>query len=134
MKKIRVTVICIILVLVMGCFTGCSKYTSSWSASAFIHSNTPNNALMSFWKFSGTIVHTLVCKDSSKEVLNYSANLKKGKITVYYDDDGTKKELFTIKEGEEITSEILKLHEGTVYVIVETDGECENGELEFNIK
>ena len=134
MKKLRLTIIWIILILITGCFTGCSKYTSNWSASAFVHSNTSKNALMSFWKFSGTMVHTLECKDASQEFLNYSASLKKGKLTVYYDDDGTKKELFKIKEGEEITAEIQKIHEGTVYVIVETDGECESGELEFDIK
>ena len=89
---------------------------------------------MSFWKFSGTMVHTLNYEDATKDTLTYSGNLKTGRLTVYYDDDGTKKELFKLKAGEEIDSKVEKLHEGTIYVIVETDGDCENGKLEFNIE
>ena len=95
---------------------------------------------MSFWKFDGTIVFKLKCKDSGKEVLKYSGKLEDkneeedGTITVYYDDDGTKKELFTLKNGESVEATLNKLNEGTVYIIVETDNRCENGELEFNIE
>ena len=134
MKTKRIIVIGIISALILGCFTGCSKYHSSWNASGFVHSNTSDNAFMSFWKFSGTMVHTLKCTDASKETLKYSGNLETGSLTVYYDDDGTKKTLFILKEGEEIDSKVEKLHEGTVYIIVETDGDCENGRLEFDIE
>ena len=134
MKTKKVIVIGLISALILGCITGCSKYSSHWNASGFVHSNTSDNAIMSFWKFSGTMVHTLKCKDASKETLTYSGNLKTGSLTVYYDDDGTKKELFKLTEGEEIDSKVEKLHEGTVYIIVETDGDCENGKLEFNIE
>ena len=131
---VRTIVIGIVSALVMGCFTGCSKYTSSWNASCFVHSNTSGNAYMDFGTFSGTMVNTLKCEDASKETLKYTGSLESGKLIVYYDDDGTKKELFTLKEGEEVTSTVEKLHEGTVYIIVETEGKCENGELEFDIE
>ena len=55
-------------------------------------------------------------------------------MIVYVDYDGTKKELFKLSDGEEINSSLKDLKEGTVYVIFETDGKCENGEFEFELE
>ena len=136
-KACRSAVILLMLVSSLT-LTACGKYNSSWSAMAFAHSNTSKSASMSFWKFDGTIVFKLNCKDSGREVLKYKGELdnkeENGTITVYYDDDGTKKELFSLKNGESVEATLDKLNEGTVYIIVETDLRCENGELEFNIE
>ena len=140
MKKALKYVVTILMVLSVLALTACDKYVSSWSATGFVHSNTSDSASMSFWKFKGNIVYKLKCKDSTKEVLKYKGNLdnddedENGTITVYYDDDGTKKELFSLKNGESVEASLDKLNEGTVYIIVETDGRCENGALEFNIE
>ena len=139
-KKTRRFLVMVLMLLTILTLTACGKYNSSWSATAFVHSNTSKSASMSFWKFDGTIVFKLKCKDSGKEVLKYSGKLEDkneeedGTITVYYDDDETKKELFTLKNGESVEATLNKLNEGTVYIIVETDIRCENGELEFNIE
>ena len=137
-KKTRRFLVMVLMILSILSLTACGKYNSSWSATAFAHSNTSKSASMSFWKFDGTIVFKLKCKDSGKEVLKYSGKLdgkeENGTITVYYDDDGTKKELFSLKNGESVEATLDKLNEGTVHIIVETDNRCENGELEFNIE
>ena len=137
-KKTRRFLVMVLMILSILSLTACGKYNSSWNATAFVHSNTSKSASMSFWKFEGTIVFKLKCKDSGKEVLKYSGKLdgkeKNGTITVYYDDDGTKKELFSLKNGESVEATLDKLNEGTVHIIVETDNRCENGELEFNIE
>ena len=138
-KKTRRFLVMVLMILSILSLTACGKYNSSWSATAFAHSNTSKSASMSFWKFDGTIVFKLKCKDSGKEVLKYSGKLdgkeENGTITVlYYDDDGTKKELFLLKNGESVEATLDKLNEGTVHIIVETDNRCENGELEFNIE
>ena len=137
-KKPRRFLVMVLMILSILSLTACGKYNSSWSATAFAHSNTSKSASMSFWKFDGTIVFKLKCKDSGKEVLKYSGKLdgkeENGTITVYYDDDGTKKELFSLKNGESVEATLDKLNEGTVHIIVETDNRCENGELEFNIE
>ncbi|MBR5179901.1 MAG: hypothetical protein IKW90_14020 [Lachnospiraceae bacterium] len=140
MKKALKYVVTILMVLSVLVLTACDKYASSWSAAGFVHSNSSKSASMSFWKFKGNIVYKLKCKDSTKEVLKYKGNLnnedeeENGTINVYYDIDGTKKELFSLKNGESIEASLDKLNEGTVYIIVETDGRCENGALEFNIE
>ena len=137
-KKTHRFLVMVLMILSILSLTACGKYNSSWSATAFVHSNTSKSASMSFWKFDGTIVFKLKCKDSGKEVLKYSGKLdgkeENGTITVYYDDDGTKKELFSLKNGESVEATLDKLNEGSVHIIVETDNRCENGELEFNIE
>ena len=138
-KMLKIAVMMLITLSIFT-LTACGKYTSSWSAVGFVHSNTSKSASMSFWKFSGTMVFKLKCKDATKEVLNYNGRLENeddgenGSITVYYDVDGTKNELFSLQNGESVEASFDKLNEGTVYIIVETDGRCENGELEFNIE
>ncbi len=137
-KKTCKSMAIILMLLSILTLTACSKYNSSWSAAAFAHSNTSKSASMSFWRFEGTIVFKLQCKDSEKEVLTYNGKLnneegENGTITVYYDTDGTKKELFSLKNGETVEATLDKLNKGTVYIIVETDLRCENGALEFNI-
>ena len=131
--KITKVILALVMALATLSFTGCGKYTSSWSASAYVHTNTSTYAYMDFWTFKGTQVHTLKCKNESG-TLTYSGKLEKGNVIVYVDYDGTKKELFRLGEGEEINSSLKYLKEGTVYVIFETDGKCENGEFEFEIE
>ena len=124
----------IVIVMLFGmlCMTGCAKYTASWSASLYAHSNTSESASMSFWTFTGTEVQTLKCKDKTG-TLKYSAKLEIGSATVYIDYDGEKKELFKIGAGEEIEDSFDGLKKGKIYVIVETDGKCEEGKFEFVI-
>ena len=131
-KDIRAKVWCIVLVTVMSfILCGCSGYTSSYKAMVLVQSNTKDSAFMSFSTFEGTIVFKLKAKTGAK--LSYSAKLSEGSAKVYCDTDGTKKELFDVASGEEISAELDDLGSGTVYIIVETDGKCEEGDMHFDI-
>ena len=112
-------------------FAGCSAYRSHYKAVGFVHSNTPGSAFMSFYEFEGTNVFTLKCKNAGGK-LKYSAKLETGAIKVYYDTDGSKKELFSVGAGDEISSSLDLASAGKTYIIVETDGKCMNGDFQFD--
>ena len=132
MKKMMPAVVAVMLLLV--CLTGCGKYSSSFSATILVSSNTSGSSYMSFSSFSGTKTFKMNCKSGSDGVLEYSAKLETGSATVYYDDDGTKTELFTIKGGEEVRTSTVPVSNGTVYVIVETNEKCKEGRFDFAVR
>ena len=72
-------------------------------------------------------------KSSGEGDLKYSAKLESGSATVYYDYLGTKSKLFSVSGGEELASYGGYVDTGTVYIIVETEGECRNGVFQFNL-
>ena len=127
MKKIAVLLVSALLLMSLN---GCGKYSSSYKAVAFVHSNDSDSAFMSFYSFEGRMVFKL--KSSAEGDLKYTARLESGSASVYYDFYGTKQELFSISGGEEIDSHGGYVETGTVYIIVVTDGACQNGEFRFS--
>ena len=132
MKKTKVLVIMAVMMLVATVAAGCSKYKSKYFAVCFAHSNTSGSAFMNFGEFDGTMVFTLKTKKDG--AIKYNAKLEKGSLTVYYDSEGTKEELFKLSAGESVSSSLENLPKGKVYIIVETDGNCKNGDLDFKVK
>ena len=128
-KKILLFAVAAVLLISL---TGCSGYTSSYKAVAFVHSNEPSSAFMSFYNFDGRMVFKM--KSAEGGQLNYSAKLESGSATVYYDSNGTKTFLFSIAGGEETDPGSIAVGAGTVYVLVETDGECGNGDFRFDLQ
>lgn len=114
------------------CLSGCGKYNSHYNATAFVHSNESDSAFMSFWKFEGTMVFKLKCKQAGQS-LAYTAKLETGSATVYYDCGDGKTELCTVSAGDDLQDVLDELTPGTVYIIVETDGKCETGSFDFKI-
>jgi len=133
MRKFIVLVISILLLLSCTMLSGC-KYASHFTATILVQSNTSDSGFMRFDSFTGTYVFKFKCTDESSGTLNYNAKLNAGNLKVYYDNGSEKKELFTLSSNETIGSSIDSLKEGTVYVIVETDGKCENGDLQFSLE
>ena len=129
MKRLLSLISSMIVLLLLA---GCAKYSSSYNAVGFAHSNSSASAVMSFHSFDGTIVFKL--KSHGEGDLKYAAKLESGNVTVYYDYNGTKSELFSIGSGEKMDSHGGYVESGTVYVIVETGGECLNGEFSFSIE
>ena len=129
MKKIIALISVVILALALA---GCG-YNEHYTSIVMISSEGNNEAFMTFGSFEGTRVLDLRNSNKKKDTLYYSASLKKGKATVYYDYDGTKKELFKIKAGETIDDSIADLELNKVYVIIESDGNCEDGDFRFKI-
>ena len=112
--------------------SGCSKYSSDYDAVGFVHNDLSDEAYMDFYKFDGHIVFDLDGSEGSR--LEYSGKLEKGSITVSIDSDGRKKELFSLSDSSEVTSSLDLPQTDTVYLIVETSGSCENGDIHFNIR
>ena len=128
MKKIIALLISVLLLFTL---TGCSNYVSSYKAVGFVHSNKASSAFMSFYSFDGRMVFKL--KSAGEGDLKYSAETESGSAKVYYDYNGEKTELFSVNGGDEIESHGGYIEKGTVYIIVETDGECQNGAFDFEI-
>ena len=125
MKKViqRILLLMTAVVLCMS-LTGCGEYTSSYSATVLITSNTSKKMSVEFSSLKGKMVHKL----------KYTASLKSGTATVYYDIDGTREELFTIHGGETADSSLGNLAKGKIYIIIETEGKCEGGFFKLNIE
>ncbi len=135
MKK-KFAILLTAAVLLSACLTGCGGgYAAKYSAEGLKYTNnTSDLATMSFEQFDGTKVFGLNAKKDSEGMITYSASLESGSITVYYDSDGTKTEMFTINGGEEVSSTCGPFGDGRVYVIVETNEASANGSFEFEIE
>lgn len=127
MKRIIGLIVSVLLLSM----TGCGKYSSRYQAVGFVHSNESNSAFMTFCSFEGRMVFRL--KSSAEGDLKYTAKLESGNAVVYYDYYGTKQELFSLSDGDEIDSHGGYVESGTVYIIVETDGDCRNGDFRFSL-
>lgn len=133
MRKLEIKKLLPVMILValcLLCFVGCVKYSSHYSALMMVSTNTSKEASIDFSSLRGS----KVLKLKSDGVLSFSAKLGTGNATVYYDYNGTKMELFSIKAGQEVGPASVKVTPGTVYVIVQTDGRCGDGHFSFDVK
>ena len=110
---------------------GCGTYASHYSAVGFVHSNEARSAYMTFYSFDGRMVFKL--KSSGEGDLTYSVKLEEGNAKVYYDSRGTKAELCSVSGGDAAASRGGYVEAGAVYIIVETDGPCLNGDFHFSL-
>ncbi len=137
MKKTAKTLICLILSqLMILSFCGCSgysssEYRSSYKAVGFVQSNKSDSCFMSYYSFEGRMVFKL--KSEGEGNISYKGFNATGNLTVYYDFDGNKTELFRLGPDESAESSGGYVGRGTVYIIVETDGKCTNGDLDFSL-
>lgn len=132
-KQLFTVVIATVMALLLLPLSGCSRYTSSYKAVAFVHTNTTKNASMSFSSFEGSMVFQLKC-ESADEKINYSAKLEVGSAKVFYDCNGEKTELFSVNSGDDISEIGGVLQKGTVWIIVEMSEAGKDGRFSFDIK
>ncbi len=132
MKKVLTSTVALLSLAALLFASGCNGYRSRYKAFLFVHSNRPASSFMSFDSFTGTMVFRMKNKQADGK-LKYSASLGSGSATVYYDCGGGKTELFSIKDGEEIPETEIQVNKGKVRVIVESAGECKEGEFSFDI-
>ncbi len=158
MKK-RVWIAVAVVLLAIG-LAGCGKYVSSYRAMALVRSTRPESASVSFSELEGTMAFRLKCRKGSGALQIFcSAKMESGSATVYCDSDGTKREWFTIEAGsdaatvyfysypdgarseglpleagEELKTPWHPVSPGTAYVVIETDGKCEEGSFRFDVE
>ena len=128
MRKIGAAAVALLLALSL---CGCGRYASHYKAVGFVHSNTAESAYMSFFSFEGRMVFRL--KSDGGETLRYTAKLETGSASVYADWIGEKRELLSVGAGDDC-GDAVTTDAGTVYIIVETDGPCKNGDFRFSIE
>ena len=135
MKKFaRVIIAAVISVL---CFTlsACgSKYVSHYSAMLMVSSKSSNKASVSFDSFSGTYVIKLKNNSADEALLTYEATLGEGNISVYYDFNDEKLNLFEIEADGSVDSKTEAITGKTVYIIIESDGKCNDGSFSFALE
>ena len=132
MKKVMLITLAVVIYAL--CLAGCSPYASKYNAVALVRTTTDDSAEMTFSEFDGTMVFKLDNKLGENAKLSYSTRLKGGSANIYYDHDGTKRKLTSAVEGEQTKGSADGLKNETVYVIVETNKKCENGDFSFEIQ
>ena len=136
MKKSVSFVLVLILALVTLC--SCGGYVKNYSATILITSCQGDEASMEFDTFKGTYNFKLRRDGSAEHILDYEASLAEGEMNVYIGVSGEKELLFTIKGGESFDTKISLDskydNEKKVYIILESIGECVDGDFEFEYR
>ncbi len=124
----------ILAILTAFSLFSCSPYKSSYSATMLVKTSHNDECGVHFGTLKGTLVlNTKVTDEDTDGTIHYEAELDVGEISVYYDVDGTKNLLFTIKGGEEVDGRAGSVAKGDkVIIIIETNGKAENGEIEID--
>ena len=128
----------LVLMLALLMFCGCNGYVKSYSATILITSQDGDEASMEFDTFKGTYNFKLRRDGSAEHILDYEASLAEGEMNVYIGVSGEKELLFTIKGGESFDTKISLDskydNEKKVYIILESIGECVDGDFEFEYR
>lgn len=125
----------LILILTLFMLCSCGKYVNSYSAIILTTSCQGDEASMEFSTFEGTYNFKLKRQGSAEHTLDFESSLAEGQMNVYIGVDEEKELLRTVKGGEAYDETIVLDdkydNEKVVYIILETTGECVNGDFEF---
>ena len=128
---------CFVLALILTLFMLCScgGYVKSYSATILITSGHGNEASMKFDTFKGSYNFKLKRDGAAEHTLDFDASLGDGEMNVYIGVGGEKELLLTVKGGETYDETITLAEkydtEKTIYIILESEGKCADGDFEF---
>ena len=132
MKKVYFA---LLMILTLATLCGCSGYVKNYYATILITSCHGDEASMEFDTFSGTYNFKLKRDGVAEHTLDIESSLDEGEMKVYIGVDGEKELLRTIKGGEAYDETIILDdkydNKKTIYVILESNGKCMNGDFEF---
>lgn len=133
MKKFISAIIAVITLVLCLTLSSCgTKYVSNYSATMMVKQNTSNKASVSFSSFSGTYVMRLETNGTDEVYITYEATLGEGNIKVYYDYNDEKLNLFEIETDGSVKEKTEPFTgEKTIYIIIESDGKCKDGNFSF---
>ncbi len=131
MKKI--TALFLSILMLISLFS-CSAYRNDYNATMLVKSEGRDGCEAEFLTLNGTLVLNSTVRSSETDgTIHYDAELAEGELSVYYDIDGTKELLFTIKGGQELDGTGGTVNIGDkVTFIIETNGTAKNGEIEID--
>ena len=128
----------LVLILALVTLCSCGGYVKNYSATILITSCQGDEASMEFDTFKGTYNFKLRRDGSAEHILDYEASLAEGEMNIYIGVSGEKELLFTIKGGESFDTKISLDskydNEKKVYIILESIGECVDGDFEFEYR
>ena len=132
MKKIGFI---LVLILTLTLLCSCGGYVKNYSATILITSCQGDEASMEFDTFKGTYNFKLRRDGAAEHSLDFEASLTEGEMNVYIGVDGEKELLRTVKGGESY-DETIALdgkydNEKAIYIILESEGKCVDGDFKF---
>lgn len=133
MKKFVGAIIAVATLTLCFTLSAClTKYRSHYSSSTMITTNTPNSASVSFDGFSGMYVIKFNNNGNDETVISYEATLGEGHIKVYYDFNDEKLNLFEIGTNGSVEGKTEAFTGNKIiYIIIESDGKCQEGSFSF---
>ena len=134
MKKTYLALILVVILVILSCsLFACTKYNSSYSAMMCVKSQGTKDGFIRFEEFKGRYVFNFKWDEDQEGQIKYNASIGTGTITVYYDSNDEKKELFKISDGQTLSATEGTVVNGHVYIIIESDGKVESGSFEFEL-
>ncbi len=134
MKKTALSLVLVIILVLISCtFFACAKYNSSYSTLMCVKSQGSKDGFIKFEEFKGRYVFNFKYDGEGEGQIKYTASIGNGTVTVYYDSNDEKKELFKIENGQSISETAGTIVNGHVYIIIESDGKVESGSFEFEL-
>ncbi len=136
MKKVVGVIVAVLALVLCFALSACvTKYSSHYSSTVMVSSNTSKEGSVSFDTFSGTYVMQFRNTGDEKAVITYNASLKEGNIKVYYDFNDEKLDLFEIGTDGSVKGKTEAFTSNkTIYVIIESDGKCSEGSFSFALE
>ena len=128
---------CFALVLFFTLFMLCScgGYVKSYAATILITSGHGDEASMKFDTFKGSYNFKLKRDGAAEHTLDLDASLGEGEMNVYIGVGGEKELLLTVKGGESYDETITLAEkydtEKTIYIILESEEKCIDGDFAF---
>ncbi len=136
MKKFAGIIVAVMALVLCFALSACTNgYASNYSGTAIVTTRTSNETSISFGSFSGTCAMQLKNQGADEVYLTYEASLEEGNIKVYYDFNGEKLDLFEIGTDGSIKGKTEAFTGNkTIYVIIESDGTCNEGSFSFALE
>ena len=134
MKKIALALVLVIILVLISCsFMACSKYSSSYSTLMCVKSQKSSEGFIRFEEFKGRYVFNFKYEGEGEGHIKYTASVGTGNVTVYYDSNDEKKELFKISDVQTLTATDGVIVKGHVYIIIEAEESVGSGSFEFEL-
>lgn len=120
------------LAVILAALLASCAYTEGFIGSMMTEKRVNGSLELTFGSFKGKKVYALRCGED--EVIEYSASVGTGELTVSFDVKKETFDSFIVKEGENISGQTNPSQKATVYITIYASDTCRNGKLVFKTK